>query len=144
MSSRAKTTSAVPRSSRKRAAGEVSAQVVPPPAEAPVAPVRVDRQGFAVGCDDTPVYYTVSGLEDAPVVVLTDGIGCDGYIWKYIERELTQRYLVGHWHYPGHGRTPPPRDRRRLEIADLSDDLIGVLDTAVPGTKQAALLGHSM
>ena len=53
MSSRVKTTSAAPRSSSS---------------EAPKAPqgndrhAMVDRQGFAVGCDDTPIFYRVREL----------------------------------------------------------------------------------
>jgi pimeloyl-ACP methyl ester carboxylesterase len=139
MSSRAKTTSAVPRSSQRK-----KTPAAEPSATAARVPVRVERQGFAIGCDDTPIYFTVTGVTDGPVVVLCDGVGCDGYIWKYIAKELSDRYLVVHFHYRGHGRTPPPRDRRRVEIVDLSDDLLGVLDTAVPQGGKAALLGHSM
>src|SRR4051812_40594439 len=64
---------------------------------------RIDHQGFAIGADDTPIYYRVSGVADAPTVILSDGIGCDGYIWKYLERALAEHYRVIHWHYRGHG-----------------------------------------
>jgi pimeloyl-ACP methyl ester carboxylesterase len=75
-------------------------------------------------------------------VVLTDGIGCDGYVWKYLERSLTEEHRVIHWHHRGHGRTPAPRDRSRVAIADLADDLAAVLDAA--GSERAVLAGHSM
>jgi pimeloyl-ACP methyl ester carboxylesterase len=75
---------------------------------------------------------------------LCDGIGCDGYVWKYLERELGADHRVVHWHYRGHGRTPPPRDRRRVDIPDLADDLAGVLDAAVGEGNSAVLAGHSM
>jgi pimeloyl-ACP methyl ester carboxylesterase len=110
----------------------------------PETPERIDRQGFAIGVDDTPIYYRVSGRADGPAVVLSDGIGCDGYIWKYLERELGERYRVVHWHYRGHGRTPPPRDRARVEIIDLADDLYAVLDAGAGEDARAVLIGHSM
>jgi pimeloyl-ACP methyl ester carboxylesterase len=107
-------------------------------------PTSIDRQGFAVGRDETPIYYRVTGRPDGPAVVLCDGIGCDGYVWKYLERELARDHRVVHWHYRGHGRTPPPRDRRHVEIEDCADDLAGVLDAAIGDGEGAVLAGHSM
>src|SRR5581483_5997521 len=123
MSSPAKTTSAVPPSNDES----------PPPSE------RVERQGFAVGRDSTPVFYRVSGPAGAPAVV-----GCDGYVWKYLEQALAEGNRVVHWHYRGHGRTPPPRDPRRVDIVDLADDLAGVMDAALGDGARAVLAGHSM
>src|SRR5262245_45035008 len=97
-----------------------------------------------MGADDTPIYYRVFGAADGPTVVLTDGIGCDGYIWKYLERELAEDHRVIHWHYRGHGRTPPPRDLRRIEIVDLADDLFSVVDAGAGEDQPAILVGHSM
>lgn len=100
-------------------------------------------EGFAVARDGSPIYYRVLGAREAPhTVVLSDGIGCDGFVWKYLARALAERYRVVHWHYRGHGRTPEPRDRRRTSMADLADDLASVLDAA--GVERAALAGHSM
>ena len=132
MSSRAKTTSAVPPSN------EATSPLSQPSAE------RAERQGFAAARDGTPIFYRVSGPEGAPAVVFCDGIGCDGYVWKYLERELTIGHRVVHWHYRGHGRTPTPRDRRRLDIIDLADDLADVMDAALPPKTRAVLAGHSM
>jgi pimeloyl-ACP methyl ester carboxylesterase len=131
MSSRGKTTSAVPRS-----------KIQAPSDSAP----RIDRQGFAVGRDHTPIFYRVSGPAAAgtPPVVFCDGIGCDGYVWKYLEKELTRGRRVVHWHYRGHGRTPPPRDPRRVDVEDLADDLAGVMDAALGDGSAAVLAGHSM
>jgi pimeloyl-ACP methyl ester carboxylesterase len=126
---------------RKAGASQTRASTL---AERPERPERIDRQGFAMGGDDTPIYYKVSGLADGAAVVLSDGIGCDGYIWKYLERELAERYRVVHWHYRGHGRTTPPRDARRVDIVDLADDLFGVLDAGAGDDAQTILIGHSM
>lgn len=86
----------------------------------------------------------MTGVADAPGIVLSDGIGCDGYVWKYLERELATRYRVVRWHYRGHGRTPPPRDPRRVDVVDCADDLVAVMDAALGDTAQAVLAGHSM
>jgi pimeloyl-ACP methyl ester carboxylesterase len=97
-----------------------------------------------VGRDHTPIYYRVRGVVGAPAIVFCDGIGCDGYIWKYLERELVQTHRVVHWHYRGHGRTPPPRDASRVDITDLADDLAVVMDAALGDASRASLAGHSM
>ncbi len=127
MSSPGKRTSAAPTSSDARTTAH-----------------SVDRRGFAVGCDETPIFYRVRGPVDAPAVAFCDGIGCDGYVWKYLEPTLAATHRIVHWHYRGHGRTPPPRDRRRVDIADLADDLAAVLDAAVGDGAGAVLAGHSM
>ena len=137
MSSRAKTTSAAPPNSAPDS-------TIDNPAPIPAAAAIVDRQGFAVGCDGTAIFYRVRGPFDAPAVVFCDGIGCDGYVWKYLERELGDTHRIVHWHYRGHGQTPPPRDPRRVDIIDLADDLAAVLDAAVGDGATAILAGHSM
>jgi pimeloyl-ACP methyl ester carboxylesterase len=105
------------------------------------------RRGYAISrVDDSPIYYSVSEprapTSGARTLVLCDGIGCDGYVWKYLRRDLGRDHRIIHWHYRGHGRTPAPRARDRLSIADLSDDLASVLDDS--DTAEAVVLGHSM
>jgi len=102
------------------------------------------REGFAVARDGAPIYYRVLGppsSEQIPIILL-DGIGCDGYVWKYLERGLGDRHRLIHFHYRGHGRTPVPSDRRRVAMADLADDVDVVLEAT--DTPRAALAGHSM
>lgn len=102
-----------------------------------------DHVGYAVARDGSPIFYrTLGARSDATPIVLSDGIGCDGYVWKYLERDLAEERLVIHWHYRGHGNTPEPRDRRRVSMADLADDLVSVLDAV--GVEKAVLAGHSM
>ncbi len=102
-----------------------------------------ERQGFAVARDGTPLYYRVhEGASDATPILFCDGIGCDGYIWKYLEPELVRDRTVVHWHYRGHGRTPAPRNPERVTIADCADDVVSVLEAAQ--VERAVLMGHSM
>jgi pimeloyl-ACP methyl ester carboxylesterase len=102
------------------------------------------REGYAVARDGSPIYYRIVGNDGGAGVpiLLSDGIGCDGFVWKYLERSLAPERKIIHWHYRGHGRTPEPRDRRRVSMADCADDLASVLDAA--GLEHAALAGHSM
>jgi pimeloyl-ACP methyl ester carboxylesterase len=101
------------------------------------------RVGYAVARDGSPIYYRCLGTETGALpVVLSDGIGCDGYVWKYLERALAPSRRLIHWHYRGHGNTPEPRDRRRVSVPDLADDLAAVMDAA--GAERAVLAGHSM
>lgn len=99
---------------------------------------------YAVAASDgSPLFYEtwgVRGIGGTPVA-LCDGIGCDGYVWKYLRSDLGPRFGI-HAHYRGHGRTAPPRDPARVTIEDLADDVACVLDDAL--VDRAVLVGHSM
>lgn len=99
--------------------------------------------GYAVApSDGSPLFYESWGERDHSVpVVLCDGIGCDGYVWRYLKADLSPRFGL-HAHYRGHGRTAPPRDPARVTIEDLADDVACVLDDAL--VDRAVLIGHSM
>ncbi len=91
--------------------------------------------------DGTRLYYTVEG--DGPMhYLLADGIGCDGFIWRYLEPELLKRGRVVHLHMRGHGRSDPPADPDAIETWHLADDWRAVLDAV--GAERAVVLGHSM
>jgi pimeloyl-ACP methyl ester carboxylesterase len=102
----------------------------------------VTAWGYAVASDGSPLFYESWGErgERSPVL-LCDGIGCDGYVWRYLRQDLTDRFGL-HPHYRGHGRTAAPRDPRRVTIEDLADDIACVLDDAL--VDRAVLIGHSM
>nr|HEX4312301.1 alpha/beta hydrolase [Kofleriaceae bacterium] len=74
-------------------------------------------------------------------MLLCDGIGCDGYVWRYLRDDLADRAGY-HLHYRGHGRTPAPKDAARITVEDLADDVASVLDDAL--VDRAVLVGHSM
>lgn len=99
--------------------------------------------GYAVAASDgSPLFYESWGERGAAAsVVLCDGIGCDGYVWRYLRQDLSDRFGL-HPHYRGHGRTAPPREAARVTIEDLADDVVSVLDDAL--LDKAVLIGHSM
>ncbi|MDB4955551.1 MAG: alpha/beta hydrolase fold protein [Myxococcales bacterium] len=99
--------------------------------------------GYAVSqLDGSPLFYESWGERGAKApVLLCDGIGCDGYVWRYLRADLADRFGL-HPHYRGHGRTAPPRDPQRVTIEDLADDVACVLDDAL--VDRAVLIGHSM
>lgn len=109
-----------------------------------------ERTGYAIAAaDGLPIFYSVSEPTDGGstgatprTVVFCDGVGCDGYVWKYLRRELAPTTRIVHWHYRGHGRTRAPDDPARISIADCADDLACVLDDA--GVDDAVVMGHSM
>lgn len=99
------------------------------------------RQDFLTVPDGTRLYYQVSG-EGETGVVLCDGLGCDGFAWKYLQGYLERQFRVVRWHYRGHGRSGVPRDRSRVGMHHTCDDLARVMDAA--GLERAVVFGHSM
>jgi pimeloyl-ACP methyl ester carboxylesterase len=99
--------------------------------------------GYAVApSDGSPLFYESWGERGVLMPVLfCDGIGCDGYVWRYLRGDLGDRFCM-HPHYRGHGRTAPPRDPQRVTIEDLADDVACVLDDAL--VDRTVLIGHSM
>jgi pimeloyl-ACP methyl ester carboxylesterase len=105
------------------------------------------EQGFASGADGTRLHYEVwepeaGGARAARTLVLCDGIGCDGFAWKYLVRAFQRAYRIVHWHYRGHGKSGLPQDRTRTTFDDISGDLFAVLKAT--RTARAVLVGHSM
>jgi pimeloyl-ACP methyl ester carboxylesterase len=105
--------------------------------------VTTTAWGYAVASSDgSPLFYECWGERGAAApVLLCDGIGCAGYVWRYLRADLSDRFGL-HPHYRGHGRTSPPRDAARVTIQDLADDVASVLDDAL--VERAVLIGHSM
>jgi pimeloyl-ACP methyl ester carboxylesterase len=93
--------------------------------------------------DGAVVFYRWTGVDDGrEPVVLCDGIGCDGFIWRYITPVISRHRRVFHIHIRGHGRSPLPPDPERVSIEILADDVACMLDDA--GVSSAILAGHSM
>lgn len=106
--------------------------------------MHYDETRFARGPDGTRLFYGLMGTAHAggPTMVLSDGIGCDGFAWKYLAPHLAKTHRVLHWHYRAHGRSGAPVDAARIDIPAHARDLIAVMDDA--GVERAVLFGHSM
>ncbi|MFO0756395.1 MAG: alpha/beta hydrolase [Byssovorax sp.] len=103
------------------------------------------RALFAAGRDGTRLYVrTREGPEGGADVtaLLTDGIACDGFIWKYLWDDLARLMPVAHWHYRGHGRSAPPADAAAVELVEHARDLDAVRRAI--GDGPVVLFGHSM
>jgi len=97
---------------------------------------------YATAADGTRLFWTSAGEGDGPALLLTDGIGCAGYIWRFLAPDLARASRVIHWNYRGHGRSERPADPERVSVVACVDDLLSVLDDA--GERSAVLVGHSM
>jgi pimeloyl-ACP methyl ester carboxylesterase len=75
-------------------------------------------------------------------LLLCDGLGCDGYVWKYLQWALSSTYRLVHFHYRGHGQSQLPADLSHITLSDFTRDALTVLDAC--GIEQAVLCGHSM
>lgn len=102
-----------------------------------------DPHGGDVADGTTAVAGSGHGGHPGPMTpaMLCDGIGCDGFVWRYLRRDLAPRRIL-HGHYRGHGRSQPPRDPARVTMADLADDVAAILDDAA--VERVVLFGHSM
>jgi len=95
----------------------------------------------ATAADGTPIYWNSLG-RGSPPVVLTDGIGCAGFIWRALRPVLAEDRRVIHWNYRGHGASGAPRSPARMTVGDCAEDLAAVLaDAREP---RAVVVGHSM
>jgi pimeloyl-ACP methyl ester carboxylesterase len=120
--------------------------------------MEYDKTGFSAAQDGTRLFWGLRGPRDAaaraavegasqglaapPDIVLCDGIGCDGFAWKYLQPHLAHAHRVLHWHYRGHGRSGLPNDPARIDVPAHARDLLSLLDTH--GLERAVIVGHSM
>src|SRR6202012_4166989 len=82
-----------------------------------------------------------AGESGAPVVVLAHGFPETSYSWRHqIPVLAAAGYHVLAPDQRGYGRTPGPTDIAAYNVADLSADLIGILDDA--GAERAIFVGH--
>lgn len=74
--------------------------------------------------------------------IFCDGVLCDGFIWKYLWKDLAEVCDVVHWHYRGHGRSGAPVDKARVDIPTHAADLKRVREAV--GDPPCVVIGHSM
>lgn len=99
------------------------------------------RESFASGPDGTRLYVRRRRGPAEVTALLSDGICCDGFIYKYLWDDLARTASVAHWNYRGHGRSAPPADPRQLDVAAHAADLDAVRRHL--GDPPVVLVGHS-
>lgn len=97
---------------------------------------------FVSAADGTLLSVRVTGQPSGPAVLLCDGIGCDGYIWRYLRPVLERQCRVVHFHYRGHGQSEIPNRLETLTLEQCAADGWHVLDAL--DIREAVLMGHSM
>jgi pimeloyl-ACP methyl ester carboxylesterase len=101
-----------------------------------------DHVRFVAAHDGARLWTRTRGPSGRPTIVLLDGLGCDGYVWKYILEWFSPAYRIVHWHYRGHGQSDAPRSFDDVSLDQVMRDLECVLDET--GVERAVLMGHSM
>jgi pimeloyl-ACP methyl ester carboxylesterase len=104
----------------------------------------VGAESFATAADGARVYVraTEPRVPGELTAILSDGIACDGFIYKYLWDDLARLVRVAHWNYRGHGRSESPRDPQRLDVPSHAADLDAVRRHL--GDPPVVLIGHSL
>jgi pimeloyl-ACP methyl ester carboxylesterase len=98
------------------------------------------REQYVAARDGTSLFVRSTGA--GLPVVLCDGIGCDGFVLRYLRPALAPCHQVVEWHYRGHGESAAPKDPEAVGIPDLRSDLLTVMDALA--VDRPVLLGFSM
>ncbi len=105
-------------------------------------------ESYAYGGDGTRIYVRRRpGDDNGATVILSDGVACEGFVWRYLWEDLADvpglpAPQVAHHHYRGHGRSAAPADNDRLQVVDFARDLDCVRrHLGDPG--RVVLVGHS-
>ncbi|WP_340688540.1 SDR family oxidoreductase [Amycolatopsis coloradensis] len=91
--------------------------------------------------DGVRLSVRVTGVDDAPTVVLVHGYPDNGSMWDGIAALLERRYRVVVYDVRGAGRSDKPSGRGSYKLDQLSDDLAAVVDEVQPDGK-VHLLAH--
>jgi 3-oxoadipate enol-lactonase len=84
--------------------------------------------------------YTLDGADDAPVLVLSGGLGTTTSMWDAQVPSFSAERRVLRVDHPGHGRSPVPDGR--VAIDDIARALLALLDEL--GIERASFCGLSL
>jgi len=90
--------------------------------------------------DAPDLNYLLEGLEDAPVLVLSNSLGTSLEMWDDLAPVLGDRFRLLRYDTRGHGRSPAPPGP--YAIGDLGGDVIRLLDRL--GIERASFCGLSV
>jgi pimeloyl-ACP methyl ester carboxylesterase len=107
----------------------------------PSRPEPTVAESVAVGADGTRLYVRRRSGASPTTLVLSDGICCDGFIYKYLWDDLAHLASVAHWNYRGHGRSANPTDPEQIGVDAHVSDLDAVRQHL--GDPSVVLVGHS-
>lgn len=103
---------------------------------------RFFHQSFFTTDDGAPLWFEERGDGPGIPAVLNDGLGCDGFIWRYLWEPLTAQRRVMHWNYRGHGKSGVPTDATRIGVEFTCDDMARLMDHTK--IDRGVIFGHSM
>ncbi len=103
---------------------------------------RFFHQSFFTTDDGAPLWFEERGDGPGLPAVLNDGLGCDGFIWRYLWEPLTAQRRVMHWNYRGHGKSGVPTDATRIGVEFTCDDMARLMDHTK--IDRGVIFGHSM
>ncbi len=120
-----------------------------PDAAAPAGRLDGSHEFQAASEDGSRLYVRAQACTSAasdgrrsPVTTLfTDGILCDGFIYRYLWDDLGDLCNVAHWHFRGHGRSSAPAVRGNIDVEHHASDLNTVRSALAH--PEVVLVGHS-
>jgi pimeloyl-ACP methyl ester carboxylesterase len=92
--------------------------------------------------DGASLWFESRGRGSSTPILLCDGLGCDGFIWRYLWEPLTKNRRVLHPNYRGHGKSGVPTDDTRIGVDFICEDLNALMESEQ--MESAVVLGHSM
>ena len=97
------------------------------------------RSGVFLSYDGTEIYYESRG--DGPPIIFCYGVGCLFNHWLPQIRYFSKNHRTILFDYRGHHQTPIPRDKSKISIEALSEDIIALCEFLK--IEKADFLGHS-
>lgn len=101
-----------------------------------------DGAHFFETADGAHIWYEIRGTSFGTPVVFLDGLGCAGFIWRYLWDAVTPTRTALHPQYRGHGNSHVSKDDTRIGLEFILEDVRALL--AYVGLKKVVLVGHSM
>ncbi len=105
-------------------------------------PPPPEPERFVLSRTGCRLFHESIGTGTGPALLFSDGLLCEGHIWKYLIPALREDFRCIHWNYPGHGRSGEPSPFDDLSPERLADDAATVLDHT--GAPDVVAVGHSL